>query len=307
MARETMHKACRAFACGVMIDFLLFGMIALTIGGDALSGKIEGGHYYLGNHGCYTEVNRIVFLYSKLHGLSVFATYPLLVPASIIYWLTGGNKSPSSAMTSVIKQPPTNPMSRINYAINSFLWKASDLVEGISWSLFDSWRRPSVEFFTRCSRRECMIRLFEALNLEASTSRSKRPVIGYLSGTYFSLLKQPRIIREVSVIVFGKFSSTPQGTYVRAWCRLPGIVIMLLSLMFSIPLGFFGYGLTSRVLIPAILPELQIEWPSWPVGVLFLLSAVGLALLFVWISSACSERSIELGGFLKHALKQRAR
>jgi hypothetical protein len=77
-----------------LINFLLFWVIGVFIfQGDALNGKVEAGHYYLfvkriGGFIGYEEVNYFVFMYSKLHGLSVFATHLLFFPAAVIYWLS---------------------------------------------------------------------------------------------------------------------------------------------------------------------------------------------------------------------------
>jgi len=60
-----------------IINFATFVMISLWLGGDALNGKVENGHYFLNSHGTYTEVTRSVFEYSKIHATSLFVTHPL--------------------------------------------------------------------------------------------------------------------------------------------------------------------------------------------------------------------------------------
>ena len=60
-----------------MINFAIFWAVALKIGGDAISGKVENGHYYVCEHGKYTEVSRGVWNYSKAHTISVFFTHPI--------------------------------------------------------------------------------------------------------------------------------------------------------------------------------------------------------------------------------------
>lgn len=59
------------------INFVAFFIVADHIGGDAVSGKIEAGHYYVASHGHYTEVSRALYIYSYIHTVSVFVTYPL--------------------------------------------------------------------------------------------------------------------------------------------------------------------------------------------------------------------------------------
>jgi hypothetical protein len=75
------------FFCAVgILSFVAFMAIAATIGGDALSGYSEGGHYYLRNHAQITEVSRSVFLYSRWHSISVFITHPLAIFSGIMFF-----------------------------------------------------------------------------------------------------------------------------------------------------------------------------------------------------------------------------
>jgi hypothetical protein len=62
-----------------IVNFFTFVAIAMCLGGDALNGTARDGHYYLMQHGVYTEVSRPVFLYSALHALSVIITTLLAV------------------------------------------------------------------------------------------------------------------------------------------------------------------------------------------------------------------------------------
>jgi hypothetical protein len=59
------------------INFAIFWVVALWIGGDAISGKVENGHYYVSNHGKLTEVSHAVWTYSQAHTISVFFTHPI--------------------------------------------------------------------------------------------------------------------------------------------------------------------------------------------------------------------------------------
>ena len=53
-------------------NFLIFVIVAALIGGDAISGTERDGRYFLKSHGAYTEVTRQVFIYSKVHTISLF-------------------------------------------------------------------------------------------------------------------------------------------------------------------------------------------------------------------------------------------
>jgi hypothetical protein len=51
-------------------NFVAFLLSHLILGGDALRGKVEQGHYYLGNHGVFTQVSHTIFIYSACHAYS---------------------------------------------------------------------------------------------------------------------------------------------------------------------------------------------------------------------------------------------
>jgi hypothetical protein len=73
-------------------NFLAFVLVAGAIGGDALNGYIDHGHYFLRNHDLVTEVSRSVFVYSKWHSISTFVTHPLaIVAAWMLYFGQRGN------------------------------------------------------------------------------------------------------------------------------------------------------------------------------------------------------------------------
>jgi hypothetical protein len=67
----------RAIFYGCVANFLVFWIVAVFIGGDALSGQSKNGHYFLSSHGHLTEVSHGVYLYSLCHILSVFVTHPV--------------------------------------------------------------------------------------------------------------------------------------------------------------------------------------------------------------------------------------
>ena len=88
--RVIIHSACKIIFLLALLNFGLFIVNAMFLGGDALNGKVEGGRYFLSNHGVYTEVNYFVFTYSKLHAISLFITHPLAILAAFVHWATGG-------------------------------------------------------------------------------------------------------------------------------------------------------------------------------------------------------------------------
>jgi hypothetical protein len=62
---------------GGIANLAVFMGVADQLGGDALNGRVEAGHYYLGSHGRLTEVSRDVFTYSWWHAVSLMVTQPL--------------------------------------------------------------------------------------------------------------------------------------------------------------------------------------------------------------------------------------
>jgi len=71
----------RKFAALAAINFIVFVAITFYLGGDALNGHVQTGHYFLGLHsnGPFTEVSRTVFVYCVWHGLSVIASIGFIV------------------------------------------------------------------------------------------------------------------------------------------------------------------------------------------------------------------------------------
>ena len=71
------YSICGWLGAMYLINFIAFIAIALYIGGDAVNGKAESGHYYLFGYiyrlgsKDYTEVTRDLFTYSQRHSYSV--------------------------------------------------------------------------------------------------------------------------------------------------------------------------------------------------------------------------------------------
>ena len=69
-----------------ILNFASYVIVALSLGGDAVNGKTEGGRFYLCEHGHYTEVSQSIFEYSRYHTYSVWMTHPLaMLGAYLLY------------------------------------------------------------------------------------------------------------------------------------------------------------------------------------------------------------------------------
>lgn len=75
---------CLVIFIGGLANFASFWIISGAIGGDATSGHIANGRYFVGSHGKYTEVPHAVWIYSWYHGWSTYFTHALVALAFLI-------------------------------------------------------------------------------------------------------------------------------------------------------------------------------------------------------------------------------
>jgi len=309
MLLNKVRTVCKVIIYIGFLNFLLFALVSLCLGGDALNGKVENGHYYLANHGRYTEVSYFVFMYSKIHGTSVFITQPLMLVAGFVYWLTGGDEGYLKGITNAIERPPEHPLRHGLYIGEAILWKAIDFIEGLFGKLLDSWRKPAIEFFTRLSKKECIVKLSEAIDYSSSLVQLERPVGGYLYGTHFCLFKRPAyrtFYRSAGTLVLtGEFVDTSHGTYVRAWHRFSTIVIIFVTLWLGGIIGFLSVILALDYVHTAR-PEVSTDWVIAGTLCVMLPMAVALITLSaIWLSSSVGQReNNDLAWFLRWVLKR---
>jgi hypothetical protein len=86
MSDEIKLRICVSVFAICLVNFALFFIGAVYLGGDAVNGKIFEGHYFLMSHGRYTEVSADIFNYSKWHAYSTWVTHPLAFAAGFWYW-----------------------------------------------------------------------------------------------------------------------------------------------------------------------------------------------------------------------------
>ena len=65
----------RVVGVAMIVNFAAYWLIAAGYGGEARTGHIKDGRYFLGCHGSYTEVSRSVWSYSYYHGRSIWITH----------------------------------------------------------------------------------------------------------------------------------------------------------------------------------------------------------------------------------------
>ena len=206
-------------------NHLIFAIIESIIGGNASYGRVENGHYFLANHGELTEVSYFVFRYSQVHAEAVVVMYLLMIlvvgSANLIF---SGERRPRPETLAITASKST--IRALN--VQLLLWKVVDLFEEVIWIVLDSWRKPDFELFVRRSQQECIKQLKSATDSEPELYNLKKPIWGYFSGQHFSLQKwnsYPLYIKDGGIrpVLSGKFSFTPQGTYIRLWHRFTSI------------------------------------------------------------------------------------
>ena len=86
------YSRCLIIIAVFFLNFFAFVAVAAYIGGDAINGKFENGHYYVfgvatnSSGKIYTEVSREVFNYSRFHNLITFLTWPVCI--ALMSWAT---------------------------------------------------------------------------------------------------------------------------------------------------------------------------------------------------------------------------
>ena len=72
-----------------LVNFAIFMVVNRYIGGDAVSGRVEGGRYYVSHNGVRTEVSRAVYNYSLVHSVFTWVVHGLAVGGGFVLAATG--------------------------------------------------------------------------------------------------------------------------------------------------------------------------------------------------------------------------
>ena len=89
------RKICNALIALAAIHFVVFVGSIVALGGDALTGRVDDGRYFLGNHGLMVETSRGAWLFSAIVGRTlVYGTFPLGVIAALLRPRKEGRERP---------------------------------------------------------------------------------------------------------------------------------------------------------------------------------------------------------------------
>src|SRR5690242_11639391 len=72
-----------------MTNFVIFWVVAVYMGGDALNGFIKEGHYFIYAHGACREVAKSFWTYSYWHAISAMCGIVLVFIAAAVLVNTG--------------------------------------------------------------------------------------------------------------------------------------------------------------------------------------------------------------------------
>jgi hypothetical protein len=126
------HHSVALLAYIAILNGLLYLVIGLLMGGFATFGKVIEGHYFLGHKGVYTEVNVLVFHYSRLHEISILG----------LFLITGAAWPAQRVIARVSKSETT-------FSRSILIRRAFDALTAPFWLVGDAWRKPTADFFAR--------------------------------------------------------------------------------------------------------------------------------------------------------------
>jgi hypothetical protein len=252
------------FAIGILNFFFLF-IVDILIGGSAFNGKIDGERYFVSEHGVYTEVSFIIYVFSMVQTVSIFFTHPLAMIAGAAYAISGGWNRARRPRTIVdyLEDKPSTPINSFINGLERIYWKGIDLIEGIFYILLDSWRKPDLEIITSYNKQECMSTIHEATIRNGVVNNPDATIIDYFSGNHFYLLRREYnffLRNRPFLVVAGKLSSNTNGATVKLWHRLATGTLFFINTMFGIVLFLillvFGVGWLRQSYSPEIVNNL---------------------------------------------------
>ncbi|CAG0926818.1 hypothetical protein TFLX_00217 [Thermoflexales bacterium] len=272
-----------------MMNFLLFFISSFLLGGDGLNGKIEAGHYYLGNHGDYTEVIYPVYWFSRAQGILFFISWPFVMVATLIVLGVGGSERNDKTM-------------RATQLGSAYGW-----LDGIFSLLFDSWRKPNIECFARSTPSECIQELLTLPDWIVRDSLKKKTFNLIWGGQHFDMSQSSSTNwywRGVSIVLHGHFHSTPHGTYIKAWYRWSALDLLFLSIFAMLGLAIPVAGLEwliVKVLGVSQVAVVEFFAPIWPIWSRVSI-VIGLLLLIKFSSWWGRHHQLDLARLVKEAL-----
>lgn len=76
-----MHSVTRVLILVALLDFLVYAVFTVALGGNAGDGYTSAGHYFVSNHGVLREVGQVAWVLSRGQGYSLYVLLPVAVVA----------------------------------------------------------------------------------------------------------------------------------------------------------------------------------------------------------------------------------
>ncbi|WP_235260397.1 hypothetical protein [Octadecabacter algicola] len=73
----------------MVINFAVFWVIAVILGGDALNGSKDAGTYYIASHGAERAVHPLVWYYSLIHSSVTLGSFLLFMAYKVLVGVLG--------------------------------------------------------------------------------------------------------------------------------------------------------------------------------------------------------------------------
>jgi hypothetical protein len=89
MKKQSKVRLCSWIVYVAFVNFAVFWFATVFLGGSAIGGKFEDGHFYLSSKGRYVEVSQDVFTFSRWHAYTMFGTHVLAFVAGYFYYRLG--------------------------------------------------------------------------------------------------------------------------------------------------------------------------------------------------------------------------
>jgi len=85
-SNESMKRTTKIVSVLWIVNFAFYIGVASWLGGDAVNGHSEAGHYFLAMHGRLTEVSHDVFNFSLWYTYFLFTHFAVALVLSTIQW-----------------------------------------------------------------------------------------------------------------------------------------------------------------------------------------------------------------------------
>lgn len=79
-----LHPVTRALILAALLDFLVYAVFTVALGGDAADGYARAGRYFVSNHGVVREVGKVAWVLNRVQGYSLYVLFPAAVIAFAI-------------------------------------------------------------------------------------------------------------------------------------------------------------------------------------------------------------------------------